>query len=150
MSSTLKNFVYFSYQGHMSIIWSNKTAHQSLSGSDIIFIHLSPSHFKSVRRATKREKEVYNLVNCTWMRVKKRVLDLRCGASRSLRDKRSCPPSPGQHPSGVCWSQWLAGLPSCWDGHLAATCMWSVHHLAQICMLFPLEKIRKERAIRRC
>lgn len=85
------------------------------------------------------------MVDCTLKRVNKQVLDLRCEASRSLRDQRSCPPSPGQHPSGACWSQWLAGPPSCWDGHLAATCMWSVHHLAQICTLFPLEKTKKER-----
>lgn len=76
--------------------------------------------------------------------LKKHLLDLQCGVSRSLRDQMSYPPSPGQHPSGVCWSQWRAGLPLCWDGHLAAMCMWSVHHLAQICMLFPLEKTGKE------
>lgn len=81
-----------------------------------------------------------HLVYHTW----KHVFDLRCGASRSLRDQRSYPPSPGQHPSGACWNQWLAGLPSCWDGRLAATCMWSVHHLAQICTLFPLEREKKK------
>lgn len=88
---------------------------------------------------------VHTLVNCTWEHVNKQVLDLRCEASRSLRDQRSYPPSPGQHPSGACWSQWLAGLPSCWDGHSVATCMWSVHHLSQICTLFPLVKHRKRR-----
>lgn len=85
------------------------------------------------------------MVKCTRMHVgKNKQTNLQCGVSRSRRDQRSYPPSPGQHPSGVCWSQWRAGLPLCWDGHLAAMCMWSVHHLAQICMLFPLEKIRTE------
>lgn len=76
--------------------------------------------------------------------VIKIFFDLQCGASKSLQDQRSYPPSPGQHPLGVCWSQWLAGLPLCWDGHLAAMCTWSVHHLAQICTLFPLEEKKKK------
>lgn len=70
--------------------------------------------------------------------------DLRCEALGSLPGQRSYPPSPGRRPSGACWSRWPAGLPSCWDGHLAATCMWSARHPARICMLFPLEKTRKE------
>lgn len=74
------------------------------------------------------------LIYFTWENVNNQVFHLLCGASRSLRDQRSYPPSPKPHPSGVCWNQWPAGLPSCLDGHSAATCMWSVHHLAQICM----------------
>lgn len=73
------------------------------------------------------------------------VCDSQWGASRSLRDRRSCPPWPRQRPSDVCWSQWPVGLPGCWDGHWVATCMWSVRRLAQICMSSPLERRRKGR-----
>lgn len=81
--------------------------------------------------------------------MKKRVFNSQCGASRSPRDQKSCPPWQGQRPLAVCWSQWPAGPPACWVGHWAATCMWSVRRLARICTLFPLEKGRKRRQHKR-
>lgn len=94
-------------------------------------------------------KEVLSFHKMYIFHVKKRVCDSQCGASRSLRDQRSCPPWPGQRPLDVCWNQWPAGLPACWDGHWAAMCTWSVHRLVQICTSFPLEKRRKWRQHKR-
>lgn len=72
--------------------------------------------------------------------MKKAACDSQCGALRSLRAQRSCPPWPGQRPLDACWSQWPAGPPACWDGHWAAMCTWSVRRLAQICTSFRLEE----------